>query len=209
VCLGSALQWWRRLEGVFPVSDFELGSVFGLITGDPDPVTSSRERVVPACNRDLFPADSPAHGLVACPSTGRCPRLPATAGRQQHGQLPRFAVWRGRQCAPRSMREKAHLEGSISPFNLPRILREILGFGPQNQPEPVRECKREVSCNRSTQHAAFRRPNGPQRPGKTKDLQPAAGILFTYLSGSSESGAFPGLTSTDIQVPQAAHNGLR
>src|SRR5262249_34856860 len=50
---------------VFPVSDSGPGSVFGLITGDPDPATPSRERVVPVCNRDLIPADSPAHGLGA------------------------------------------------------------------------------------------------------------------------------------------------
>src|SRR5262245_3411105 len=67
VCLGSALQWWFRLLGVFPVCDSEPGSVFGPITGDPDPVTPSRDRVVPVCNRDLLPADSPAHGLGAWP----------------------------------------------------------------------------------------------------------------------------------------------
>ena len=48
-----------------PYADSESGSVFGLITGDPDPVTPSRDRVVPVCNRDLFPADSPAHCLGA------------------------------------------------------------------------------------------------------------------------------------------------
>ena len=53
VCLDSAPEWWRRLLRVFPVSDLELGSVFGLITGDPDPVTPSRHRVVPVCNNDL------------------------------------------------------------------------------------------------------------------------------------------------------------
>jgi hypothetical protein len=67
VCLGSVLQWWFRLLRVFPVGDSEPGSVFGPITGDPDPVTSSRIRVVPVCNRDLIPADSPAHCLGAWP----------------------------------------------------------------------------------------------------------------------------------------------
>src|SRR5262249_23507707 len=43
VCLDSACDWWLRLLGVFPVWDFEPGSVFGLITGDPDPGTPSRE----------------------------------------------------------------------------------------------------------------------------------------------------------------------
>ncbi len=65
VCLDSVLQWWLRLHRVFPVEDCEPGSVFGPITGDPDPVTPSRGRVVPACNRDLLPADSPAHRLGA------------------------------------------------------------------------------------------------------------------------------------------------
>src|SRR5262249_6994974 len=67
VRLDSALQWWRRLLRVFPVCDSEPGSVFGLITGDPDPVIPSRDCAVPVCNRDLFPADSPAHGLVVRP----------------------------------------------------------------------------------------------------------------------------------------------
>jgi hypothetical protein len=38
-CLDSALQWWLRLLGVFPEWDSEPGSVFGPITGDPDPVS--------------------------------------------------------------------------------------------------------------------------------------------------------------------------
>src|SRR5215472_13633029 len=67
VCLDSVLQWWHRLLRVFPVCDSEPGSAFGPITGDPDPVTPSRERVVPVCNRDLIPADSPAHRLGAWP----------------------------------------------------------------------------------------------------------------------------------------------
>src|SRR5262249_27579845 len=67
VCLDSACDWWLRLLGVFPVWDFEPRSVFGPITGDPDPGTPSRERVVPVCNRDLIPADSPAHCLGAWP----------------------------------------------------------------------------------------------------------------------------------------------
>jgi hypothetical protein len=53
VCLDSACDWWHRLLGVFPACDFEPGSVFGLITGDPDPVTPCRKRVVPVCNTDL------------------------------------------------------------------------------------------------------------------------------------------------------------
>ena len=36
VCLDSVLQWWHRLLRVFPVCNSEPGSVFGLITGDPD-----------------------------------------------------------------------------------------------------------------------------------------------------------------------------
>ena len=80
VCLGSALQWWFRLLGVFPVWDSEPGSVFGPITGDPDPATPSRERVVPVCNRDLIPADSPAHGLGARP--------PIPAPGRSRGVLP-------------------------------------------------------------------------------------------------------------------------
>jgi len=66
VCFDSALQWWRRLLRVFPACDPEPGSVFGLITGDPDPGTPSRPRVAPVCNRDLIPADSPhtASGLA-------------------------------------------------------------------------------------------------------------------------------------------------
>jgi hypothetical protein len=48
-----AADWWLRLFGVFPVEDFESGSVFGLIIGDPDPVTLPRNRVVPVCNPDL------------------------------------------------------------------------------------------------------------------------------------------------------------
>ena len=56
-----------RLLRVFPVEDFEPGSVFGPIAGDRDPVTRSRDRVVPVCNRDLTPADSPAHRLGAWP----------------------------------------------------------------------------------------------------------------------------------------------
>src|SRR5881275_705174 len=67
VCLDSALQWWRRLLRVFPACDSEPGSVFGLITGDPDPVTPSRDRVVPVCNSDFITAASPAHCLGACP----------------------------------------------------------------------------------------------------------------------------------------------
>src|SRR5260370_4089772 len=65
VCLDSVLQWWLSLLRVFPVCASEPGSVFGPIAGDPDPVTSSRECVVPVCNRDLIPADSPAHCLGA------------------------------------------------------------------------------------------------------------------------------------------------
>jgi hypothetical protein len=42
VCLGSALHWWLGLLGVFPVCNPEPGSFFGLISGDPDPVTRSR-----------------------------------------------------------------------------------------------------------------------------------------------------------------------
>src|SRR5438874_9418287 len=45
----------------------EPGSVFGPITGDPLSVTPSRERVVPVCNRDFLPADSPAHCLGVRP----------------------------------------------------------------------------------------------------------------------------------------------
>src|SRR5262245_23423257 len=41
-CLGSALQGLVRLLGAFPESRPELGGVFGLVTGDPDPVTPSR-----------------------------------------------------------------------------------------------------------------------------------------------------------------------
>ena len=67
VCLDSVLQWWLRLLRVFPVCDSEPGSVFGPITGDPLSVTPSRERVVPVCNRDFLPADSPAHCLGAWP----------------------------------------------------------------------------------------------------------------------------------------------
>src|SRR5262249_17854322 len=52
VCLDSALPWWPRLLGVFPVWDSEPGSVFGPIPGDPDPVTPCRDRVVPVCNSD-------------------------------------------------------------------------------------------------------------------------------------------------------------
>src|SRR5262249_30084874 len=52
VCVGSALHWWPRLQGVFPVGNSEPGSVFGLITGDPDSVTPSPDRVVPVCNSD-------------------------------------------------------------------------------------------------------------------------------------------------------------
>ena len=48
-----AADWWLRLFGVFPVEDFESGSVFGLIIGDPDPLTPSRDRVVPVCNPDV------------------------------------------------------------------------------------------------------------------------------------------------------------
>jgi hypothetical protein len=50
-----------------PLEDFEPGSVFGPVTGDPDPVTPSRGRGVPVCNRDLLPADSPAYCLGAWP----------------------------------------------------------------------------------------------------------------------------------------------
>src|SRR5262245_25301611 len=53
VCLDSVLQWWFRLLQVFPVEDSEPGSVFGLITGDPDPVPPSRDRAVPVCNSEL------------------------------------------------------------------------------------------------------------------------------------------------------------
>ena len=54
VCVSTrAGEWWLRLLGVFPVCDSESGSVFGLITGDPDPGTPSRDRVVPVCNSDL------------------------------------------------------------------------------------------------------------------------------------------------------------
>jgi hypothetical protein len=38
------LQWWLRLLRVFPVCDSEPGSVFGPITGDPDPVTEVRNQ---------------------------------------------------------------------------------------------------------------------------------------------------------------------
>src|SRR5262249_60000169 len=37
VCLDSALHWWLRLLRVVPVCNSEPGSVFGLITGDPEP----------------------------------------------------------------------------------------------------------------------------------------------------------------------------
>jgi len=37
VCFDSALHWWLRLHRAFPAEDPEPGSVFGLITGDPDP----------------------------------------------------------------------------------------------------------------------------------------------------------------------------
>ena len=67
VCLDSGWRMVVRLPGVFPVSDSESGSVFGPITGDPDPRTPSRARVVPVCNSDLLPADSPAHCLGAWP----------------------------------------------------------------------------------------------------------------------------------------------
>src|SRR4051812_8787074 len=63
-CLDSALQWWLGLLRVFPVCNSEPGSVFGLITGDPDPGTLSRERVVPVCNTDL-PLPTPPHTASA------------------------------------------------------------------------------------------------------------------------------------------------
>src|SRR6516162_5719999 len=53
VCLDSACDWWHGLQGVFPVGDSESGSVFGLIIGDPDPVTPCRKRVVPVCTTNL------------------------------------------------------------------------------------------------------------------------------------------------------------
>src|SRR5262249_32037118 len=37
VCLGSALHWWLRLLGVFPVCNPEPGGGIGPITGDPRP----------------------------------------------------------------------------------------------------------------------------------------------------------------------------
>src|SRR5262249_29383884 len=52
VCLGSALHWWLRLQGVFPVCNPDPGSVLGPITGDPDPVTPCQDRVVPVRNTD-------------------------------------------------------------------------------------------------------------------------------------------------------------
>src|SRR4051795_8651970 len=68
VCVSTRLlRWWLRLLGVFPACDSESGSVFGPILGDPDPVTPSRQRVVPVCNSDFVPADSPAHCLGVCP----------------------------------------------------------------------------------------------------------------------------------------------
>jgi hypothetical protein len=54
VCVSTRFgDWWLRLFGVFPEEDFESGSVFGLIIGDPDPGTPSWDRVVPVCNTDL------------------------------------------------------------------------------------------------------------------------------------------------------------
>ena len=94
VCvLTRALQWWLRLLGVFPVSDSEPGSVVGPITGDPDPVTPSRDRVVPVCNRDLIPADSPAHCLGRTASqTGQWPWQGCLrAQHKQAGNSPRCA----------------------------------------------------------------------------------------------------------------------
>jgi hypothetical protein len=72
VRLGSVLQWWHRLIRVFPVGDSEPGSAFGPITGDPLSVTSSRERVVPVCNRDLL-LPTPPHTASALARQSRLP----------------------------------------------------------------------------------------------------------------------------------------
>src|SRR5262249_19729483 len=121
VCLDSACDWWHRLQGVFPACDSEPGSVFGVIIGDPDPVTPCRKRVVPVCNTDLslLTAASPAPRLGAGPLTGRCARLPATAGRQQPSQSARLAARQQRACAPRRSGEKDHLYRSIRLSSLP------------------------------------------------------------------------------------------
>ena len=53
VCVSARrVDWWRRLLRAFPAEDSEPGSVFGPITGDPDPMTLSLSRVVPVCNPD-------------------------------------------------------------------------------------------------------------------------------------------------------------
>ena len=133
MCLDSALQWWLRLLRVFPVSDSESGSVFGLIIGDPDPVIPSRERVVPVCNRDLFPADSPAHCLGAgtpipfsllrswsssmtAPTTGHQPAASSSpSGQQAQAQTQRQAYHRRKTRAKVKsealhQKEAAHVE---------------------------------------------------------------------------------------------------
>jgi hypothetical protein len=56
---GLLLRAAPRRPPTLPVEDFESGSVFGLILGDPDLVTPSRDRVVPVCNPDLSLPTSP------------------------------------------------------------------------------------------------------------------------------------------------------
>ena len=94
VCLDSVRQWWLRLLRVFPVCDSEPGSVFGLIIGDPDPVTPSRIAWFPfatvTCDSSLPP---PPH--TALVDRGR------TAS--QTGQWP----WQGRLRAEENQAEKS------------------------------------------------------------------------------------------------------
>ncbi len=80
-CLDSVLRWWLRLLGVFPVCDFASGRFFGLITGDPDPVASSRHRVVPVCNSDfvICHCHLPRTLPRACPLSPCCRGSPMTA----------------------------------------------------------------------------------------------------------------------------------
>src|SRR5262249_42324965 len=71
VCLDSALHWWLRRLRVFPVWDSESGSVFGLITGDPLPVTPSRSAWFPfatvSCDWSLPPPPHTASGMPVDP----------------------------------------------------------------------------------------------------------------------------------------------
>ena len=134
MCLDSALQWWLRLLGVFPVCDSEPGrfSASSLVTTVP--VTPCRIACFPFGTVTFITAASPAHCLLT-----------------EVEQPVRQGSGPGRgACAPSRTRQRNHLAAQTKQLceNLPEPLktREKPGFW-----QDLQAGWREVPWNRRTQ----------------------------------------------------------